>query len=367
MTEQPSQPRTGRGRLFAPASFLESSRVAQVLRAETVRRDAAHVRRGHGAGLGELALVVDVRRRAGLVVGSAPSAPPPQPGRVGRRRAAGDLLLRRGAGAQARVRRRRAARPAAGRPAGGRRGRRDGVAGPDLPRRERGPGHLARLGDPDRDGHRVRGRRTGRDQLAPAERRCAPSCSPSPWSTTCWRSRSSRSSTPSGCTSSTSRWPCCPWRRSRSSPTPDAHGVPPAAVRARDLGARARVRGARDGGGGAARLRHPGAARGPARARSGRAPRAPGPAGLRRAGGSGVRVLRRRGDRRRAERVRRRARPTPSRSASWPGWWSARWWGSRGRPGCSRRSRVPTSTRTSAGSTSSACRCWRGSGSRSRC
>ena len=46
------------------------------------------------------------------------------PGDLGRRRAAGDLLLRRRPGAQTRVRRRRPARPAPGRAAGRRRGRR---------------------------------------------------------------------------------------------------------------------------------------------------------------------------------------------------------------------------------------------------
>ena len=55
-------------------------------------------------------------------------------GDVGRRRAAGDLLLRRRAGAQARVRRRRPARPAPRGAAGRRRGRRHDRPGADLRR-----------------------------------------------------------------------------------------------------------------------------------------------------------------------------------------------------------------------------------------
>ena len=62
MNEKPAT----RGRLFAPASFLENSRVADMLRAETVGGMLLMLGRGHRAGLGELALVGGVRRPARL-------------------------------------------------------------------------------------------------------------------------------------------------------------------------------------------------------------------------------------------------------------------------------------------------------------
>ena len=100
------------GRRSAGALLLRPRPIALVWAnspwARRLRRAARHPRRPGGA------------------------APGPDPRHVGGRRAAGDLLLRRRAGAQARVRRRRPARSAAGRAAGRRRGRRHGRAGAAL-------------------------------------------------------------------------------------------------------------------------------------------------------------------------------------------------------------------------------------------
>ena len=100
MNEKPAT----RGRLFAPASFLENSRVAEVLRAETV-----------GGMLLMLGAVI------ALVWANSPWSSAYEDlsdfavgphvlhlhlslEALGRRRTAGDLLLRGRAGAQARVR-----------------------------------------------------------------------------------------------------------------------------------------------------------------------------------------------------------------------------------------------------------------------
>ena len=77
------------------------------------RRRAAAGRRGRGAGVGELAVVGRLPRGLGVRVRARVAASAPEPFGVGRRRAAGDLLLRRRARTQARVRRRRSARPRA--------------------------------------------------------------------------------------------------------------------------------------------------------------------------------------------------------------------------------------------------------------
>ena len=108
-----------------------------------------------------------VERSARRAVGVAPGS---HAGPVGRRRAARDLLLRRRAGTQTRVRRRRLARPAQGRTARRRCGRRDGRPCADLRRLQRrgGWGRACRLGDPDRHRHRLRTRRAGGDQHPPA-------------------------------------------------------------------------------------------------------------------------------------------------------------------------------------------------------
>ena len=97
MNEKPAS----RGRLFAPASFLESSRVAEVLRLETVG--------GLLLMLGAVTALVwanspwssayeDLRD---FTVGPHVLHLHLTLGDVGRRRAAGDLLLRGRAGAQA--------------------------------------------------------------------------------------------------------------------------------------------------------------------------------------------------------------------------------------------------------------------------
>ena len=109
------------------------------------------------------------------------AAPRPDARRVGIRRAAGDLLLRRRDGDQARADRRRAGRPAGRLAAAVRRGRRHGRAGAGRPgavRRCRG--RRRRLGDPRRDRHRLRARRArargrgapiGRARAAAGDRR----------------------------------------------------------------------------------------------------------------------------------------------------------------------------------------------------
>ena len=124
--------------LFGRGSRAETRRIGDILRQETVGGALLLVGDGGRAGLGELAVA---RRRTTTLrdtVGRpGRAAPRPDPRRVGGRRAAGDLLLRRRARAQARVRRRRPAGPAPGRAAGRRRGRRDGRPGAGLRRGQR--------------------------------------------------------------------------------------------------------------------------------------------------------------------------------------------------------------------------------------
>ncbi|CAA9243957.1 MAG: Na+/H+ antiporter NhaA type, partial [uncultured Blastococcus sp.] len=129
-------------------------------------------RRGAGPGLGQLGVG---RRLCGpprRPRGAGLPAPGPHAGHLGRGRPAGDLLLRRGTGAQAGVRRRRSPRAAARGAARCRRRRRHGR--PRAPLRApqpRRPGRRpAGLGDPVGDRHRVRPRRPRGDQHPPADR-----------------------------------------------------------------------------------------------------------------------------------------------------------------------------------------------------
>ena len=143
-----ARPRPGlRAGLFGRGSWPEVSRIADILRARDRRRascwSAPRCSRWSGPtrrGATAYTALGEVTRRPG---GAAPG---PDPGHLGRRRAAGDLLLRRRAGAQARVRRRRPARPAAGRAAGRGRGRRHGRARADLRRDQRRRGRRALAG-----------------------------------------------------------------------------------------------------------------------------------------------------------------------------------------------------------------------------
>ncbi len=186
-------------RLLSRGSWPEAKRLAEILRQRDRRRGAVADRRRGGTGVGEFAVVARLSRRVGVRDRPRVAAPEPDRRGVGRRRAAGDLLLRGGTRAQTRVRRRRPARPRACR-AADRRGRR---------RDDRARRHLRR--------HQPRWRATprtstaGRCRSPPTSRsrwpcwpccrpicrpRCGRSCSRSPWSTTCWRSPSSPSSTP---------------------------------------------------------------------------------------------------------------------------------------------------------------------------
>ena len=161
-----------RPRLFGRGSWPEARRIGDLLRTETtggLLLVAAAALALLWANSPWRAAYADL---SGLRVGPAALHLDLTLADLGGRRAAGDLLLRRRAGAQARVRRRRPARPAPGRAAGGRRGRRDGRARADLRRgqpRGRRAG-AARLGDPDRHRHRLRAGGAGGDQHPPAVR-----------------------------------------------------------------------------------------------------------------------------------------------------------------------------------------------------
>ena len=165
------------------------------------------------ARLGEQPLARGLRRRVRVPRRAGRAAPRPHTGPMGRRRAAGDLLLRRRPGAQTGVRRRRPAEPSPRRAARRRRGRRHGAPGAGVHRGQR----------PRRRGTSPAGRSRPRP-TSPSPWPCSPSsaprcpphcarsCSPWPSSTTCSRSRSSRSSTPRTCTCCRWRWPRCRWR-----------------------------------------------------------------------------------------------------------------------------------------------------------
>ena len=248
--------------------------------------------------MGELAVGRCLPCAGGGAGRSGCSAPGPHVGAVGRGRVAGDLLLRRGAGAQARVRRRRPARPASRRVAGRGCSGWDGAAGADLRggRCRRGWWRCGGLGGADGDRHRVRAGGARGDQHSSA--------------------------------GGVADLPAHPRRGRRPVGDRDHRGVlhglagagaaaartgPAGSVRGAgaasgavvvaaaaagdpDLGAGARVGGARHRGGGVARVRGAGGApfRGPGSG-AGRAFRAPVPAVVGGGGRAGVRVLRRRG------------------------------------------------------------------------
>ena len=102
-------------------------------------------------------------------------------------------------------------------------------------------------------------------------RRCGRSCSPWPWSTTCWRSPSSPCSIPTTCNRNGCCSRCCRlalFTAAGAAPGQCTGGV--AAVGVCHLGAGARLRGARHRRRGAARFRRPGP--GPEGRRQGRRP-----------------------------------------------------------------------------------------------
>ena len=122
------------------------------------RRRPAHPRDGGRARLGELPELRGVRqpRVQRDRAGGTPSAPDGDA--VDRRRTAGDLLLRRGPRAEARVRGRRPPRSTGGCGAGRGGTRRSPAARGDLSRGDQRHGPPGRLGDPDGHRHRLRTR-----------------------------------------------------------------------------------------------------------------------------------------------------------------------------------------------------------------
>ena len=298
-------------RVLARGSFAEATRIAEILRKETVGGALLLRRHRHRAGLDQLPGRRLLRRAARLHRRPGSAAPGPDPGHLGRRRAAGDLLLRRRAGAQARVRRRRPARPrAAALPILAALG---GVVVPAaiyVAGQPRAPATAPCTAGRSRPRPTSRSRSRSWPSSAPTCRpRCGPSCSPWPSSTTWSRSPSSRCSTPT--TSTCCLWPApwCRWRCSRCAVQRRIRSwwllLPLAAAH---LGAGPRVRRPRHRRRRAARLHRPGhPLRGRRRPRrrpgARRALRAPLPADLRRA----------------SPCPSSRSSPPASRSAAWTG------------------------------------------------
>ena len=170
--------------------------------------------------------------------------------------------------------------------------------------------HAARLGDPHRHRHRVRGRGARGDQLAPAQRAAHVPAHPGGGRRPAGDHRDRARLHRRTCSPLYLLLAALPLAAFAAlAHTRHADGVPPDPLRARHLGAGARLGSARDRGGRAARVRRPGTPtpRRRPRSRDRRAHRAPHPAGVRGVRGAGVRVLRRWRDRRWAGRVHRRA------------------------------------------------------------
>ena len=157
-------------RLFGRGSWTETSRIADgAPRGDRRRRPPAR-RGGRGPRLGELPVGERLRDPARHPGRPGVAAPGPDARHLGRRRAAGDLLLRRGPRAQARVRRRRPARAPAGRAARRRRRRRHGGARAALRRCSTSAGTPARCA-----AGRSPRRPTSRSR-SPSWRSSAPTC-----------------------------------------------------------------------------------------------------------------------------------------------------------------------------------------------
>ena len=273
------------------------------------RRGPAAGRDRRGAGVGQLPLVRGVRRPEGTRRRPVGAAPGPLAEHLGGRRPAGRLLLRGGAGGQARVRRRRPARPPAGRDPGGGGGRGDGRAGAAV--RAGQPRHrrrcAARVGDPHRHRHRLRGRRPGRAEHPPAVGAAHLPADPGRGRRPArdHRDRDLLHPFARARLAGARRRAHRRVRRAGAAAGPDL--VAPGAARPGRVGSRARLGGARHRGGraaGADRPRRPQRGqRGPRRRpRHGRALRAPAAAAVLRPRRAGVRPLRRRGHRRRLVR-----------------------------------------------------------------
>ena len=198
-------------RLFGRGSWPEASRIAAILRQETLGGVLLLIATAPPSSPPTSATATRPARHR---IRPRVSAPPPDTRRMGLRRPARDLLLRRRARAQARVRRRRPARPASGRSSGRRRTRRHGRAGTRL-RRVQPRRVTAGLGHPDGDRHRLRPRRAGRDRQPPAQRAAYVPADPGRRRRPASRSSSSPSSTPRPCTSTTCCSHFCRWPRSR--------------------------------------------------------------------------------------------------------------------------------------------------------
>ena len=160
-------------RLLTRGSWSESQRFSEILRKETVGGVLLLVAAGAALVWANSPWSDDLPRGVGVRVRPGVAASAPVRFGVGGRRAVGDLLLRRRAGAQARVRRRRPARSAPSRPADRGRHRRHDRARRHLHRDQPGrrpPEEPRRVGGADRHRHRVRARGARGAVHPPADR-----------------------------------------------------------------------------------------------------------------------------------------------------------------------------------------------------